>query len=125
MTWAGEAARPLVSSKHFPPKAGGSGGIHAKRMKHDRHVSTFRLPQGGIHTFRDGCGDEGRSAAENFIGALVAPINAAERRNFAGGKERWMGERSGGGAGRVGVLGQASLAACGSVRWPEVWRGGG
>jgi len=53
-------------------------------MKHDRHVSTFRLPQGGIHTFRDGCGDEGRSAAENFSGALVAPINAAERRNFAG-----------------------------------------
>jgi len=35
---------------------------------------------------RDGCGDEGRSAAENFNGALVAPINAAERRNFAGGK---------------------------------------
>jgi len=27
---------------------------------------------------RDGCGDEGRSAAENFNGALVAPINAAE-----------------------------------------------
>ena len=47
MTRAGEAARPLVSSKHFPPKAGGSGGIHAKRMKHDRHVSIYTLPQGG------------------------------------------------------------------------------
>jgi hypothetical protein len=35
---------------------------------------------------RDGCGDEGRSAAENFNGVLVALINAAEHRNFAGGK---------------------------------------
>jgi hypothetical protein len=50
VTWAGEAARPLVPSKHFPPVAGGTGGIHCERMKHDRHVSTFRLPQGGIHT---------------------------------------------------------------------------
>jgi len=36
---------------------------------------------------RDGCGDEGRSAAENFNGALVVLINSAERRNFAGGME--------------------------------------
>jgi hypothetical protein len=63
MTWAGEAARPFVSAKHFPPTAGGTGGIHCERMKHDRHVSIIRLQQGGIHTFRDGCGDEGRSAA--------------------------------------------------------------
>ena len=92
VTLAGEAARPLVSSKHFPPTAGGTGGIH---------------------TFRDGCGDEGRSAAENFNGALVAPINAAERRNFAGGKERWMGERSGGGAGRAGSWGKPVLRLAG------------
>ena len=39
-----------------------------------------------LKSCRDGCGDEGRSAAENFNGVLVAPINAAERRNFAGGK---------------------------------------
>jgi hypothetical protein len=114
-----------VSSKHFPPKAGGSGGIHAKRMKHDRHVSIYSLPQGGIHTFRDGCGDEGRSAAENFNGALVAPINAAERRNFAGGKERWMGRAKRWRSRSRGFLGQASLTGCGSVRWPEVWRGVG
>jgi hypothetical protein len=62
---------------------------------------------------RDGCGDEGRSAAENFNGALVAPINAAERRNFAGGKERWMGERSGGGAGRAGSWGKPVLRLAG------------
>jgi len=73
---------------------------------------------------RDGCGDEGRSAAENFNGALVAPINAAERRNFAGGKERWMGRAERWRSRSRGFLRQASLEACGSVRWPEVWRGG-
>ena len=97
----------------------------ASRMTPDRCVLIFWLPQGGIHTFRDGCGDEGRSAAENFNGALVAPINAAERRNFAGGKERWMGRAERWRSRSRGFLGQASLAACGSVRWPEVWRGGG
>jgi len=50
VTWAGEAARPLVTSKHFPPSAGATGGIQCERMKHDRRVSTFGLPQGSIHT---------------------------------------------------------------------------
>jgi len=73
-----------VSSKHFPPAAGGTDGIHCERMKHDRHVSTTGCRKAAFTLCRDGCGDEGRSAAENFSGALVAPINAAERRNFAG-----------------------------------------
>ena len=82
-------------------------------MKHDRHVSTSACRKAAFTPCRDECGDEGRSAAENFIGALVAPINAAERRNFAGGKERWMGERSGGGAGRAGFWGKPVLRLAG------------
>ena len=91
VTWAGEATRPLVPLKHFPPAAGGTGGIHCERMKHDRRVTISVCCKAAIKLCRDGCGDEGRSAAENFNGALVALINSAERRNFAGGMERWMG----------------------------------
>ena len=39
VTWAGEAARPLLPSKHFPLTAGAVGVIHGNRMKHDRRVS--------------------------------------------------------------------------------------
>ena len=41
-----------------------------------------------------------------------------ERSDGWGETQRWRSRSR-------GDLGQASLPACGSVRWPEVWRGGG
>ena len=39
--------------------------------------------------------------------------------------ERGLGERSGGGAGRVGFWGKPVFWPMVPVRWPKVWRGGG
>ena len=63
----------------------------------------------------------GKTKSQNPAATDAAMRGAAQRRTSTAHWSRRSMRRSR----SRGFLGQASLTACGSVRWPEVWRGVG